>query len=103
MLAADGAGPEAMGTESDWLAYTGQNDDIDGEVTILAVAGTTSHGSLEWFVRNDPFPAIAPSPAFHKEIVLPPEDTLNLSHRFVVADGKWSRETIEAYLAGPTS
>ena len=100
ILAADGAGPEAMGTTSEWLAYTGPNDDIDGEVTILAVAGETSHGQLKWFVRNDPFPAIAPSPAFDQEIVLTPEETLVLSHSFVIADGSWSRETIEAYLAG---
>jgi hypothetical protein len=103
VLAADGAGPEAMGTASAGLAYTGRNDDIDGEVTILAVAGTTSHGSLDWFVRNDPFPAIAPSPAFYKEIVLRPEETLTLSHRFVVADGTWSKETIESYLSGTQS
>lgn len=99
VLAADGAGPEAMGTGSAWLAYTGPNDDIDGEVTILAVAGSTSHGTLEWFVRNEPFPAIAPSPAFHQEIVLPPEETLTLSHRFVVADGAWSEEHIQKYLS----
>ncbi|GAB6897100.1 DUF6807 domain-containing protein [Kineosporia succinea] len=100
VLAADGAGPEAMGAASPWLAYTGPNDDIDGEVTILAVAGETSHGQLTWFVRNEPFPAIAPSPAFHTEIVLPPDETLTLSHRFVVADGAWSKDDVLAYLAG---
>ncbi|GAA3598916.1 PmoA family protein [Kineosporia mesophila] len=99
VLAADGAGPEAMGTESAWLAYSGSNDDIDGEITILAVAGETSHGSLKWFVRNDPFPAVAPSPAFHREIVLAPEETLTLAHRFVVADGAWSKDAIETYLS----
>ncbi|MBT0771661.1 PmoA family protein [Kineosporia sp. J2-2] len=99
VLAADGAGPEAMGTPSAWLAYTGPNDEVDGEVTILAVAGKTSHGSLEWFVRNEPFPAIAPSPAFHDEIVLTPGETLTLSHTFVMADGAWTRDDVESYLS----
>jgi hypothetical protein len=99
VLAADGSGPEAMGTESCWLAYTGFNDDIDGEVTILAIAGSTGLGQLKWFVRNDPFPAIAPSPAFHEEIVLGAGEKFALSHRFVIADGAWGRDQVEEYLA----
>jgi hypothetical protein len=98
VLAADGAGPEAMGTSSDWLLYTGQNDDIDGSVSILVMAGETTRGQLKWFVRNQPIPAIAPSPAFHEEIVLKPEETLTLSHRFVIADGEWDRSRVESYL-----
>ena len=92
---ADGGGPESMGTSSPWLAYTGEHDDVDGGATLLVLAGTSSHGPLTWFVRNDPFAAVNPSPAFHEVITLPPRDTLRLHHRVVVADRIWTREEIE--------
>ncbi|ANY09259.1 DUF6807 family protein [Pseudonocardia sp. HH130630-07] len=38
-------------------------------------------------MRNDPFPAIAPSPAFHDPIVLGDGETIELRHRYVIADG----------------
>jgi hypothetical protein len=99
LAAGGGGGPEAMGTQASWLAYTGPNDDVDGDVTLIAVAGSTSHGAITWFVRNTPFPAVNPSPAFHEEIVLAPDETVTLAHRFVVADGAWSRTEIESYVA----
>jgi len=92
---AAGGGPESMGSTSPWLAYTGEHDDVDGGATLLVLAGTSSHGPLTWFVRNDPFPAVNPSPAFHEVITLPPRDTLRLHHRVVVADRIWTREEIE--------
>jgi len=96
---ADGGDARAMGTRSAWLACTGPNDGLDGEVTLLVLAGRCSRARAHWFVRSEPFPAIAPSPAFHQPIVLPPQESLTLEHRFVIADGAWSRERIEAYLA----
>jgi Methane oxygenase PmoA len=91
----DGGGPETMGTSSPWLAFTGEHDDVDGGATLLVIAGTTSHGTPTWFVRTEPFPGVAPSPAFHEVIVLPPEDVLRLHHRIVIADRIWTREEIE--------
>jgi hypothetical protein len=100
ITAGGGGGPETMGTsESPWLAYTGKNDEVDGGATLLMFAGSTSHGTLTWFVRNDPFPAVNPSPAFDKEITLADGDTLALQHRFVVADRIWGREEIEGFAA----
>jgi hypothetical protein len=100
IITADGGGgPEAMGTESAWLAYTGKHDDIDGGATLLVFAGSTTHGTLTWFVRKDPFPAVNPSPAFDKEITLAAGDTLSLQHRVVVADRIWTREEIEGFAA----
>jgi hypothetical protein len=93
---ADGGGPGTMGTSSSpWLAFTGEHDDIDGGATLLVLAGASSRSSITWFVRNDPFPGVNPSPAFHEPIVLPPQDTLHLHHRMVVADRIWTREEIE--------
>jgi hypothetical protein len=89
-----------MGTTgSPWLAYTGKNDEVDGGATILVLAGTTSQGTLTWFVRNDPFPAINPSPAFDKEITLGDGESLSLAHRVAVADRIWGREEIEGLAA----
>jgi Methane oxygenase PmoA len=100
ITAAGGGGPETMGTsDSPWLAYTGKNDDVDGGSTLLVLAGSTSHGTITWFVRNDPFPAVNPSPAFDKEITLADGETLALRHRVVVADRIWTREEIEGLAA----
>jgi hypothetical protein len=100
ITAGGGGGPQTMGTtESPWLAYTGKNDEVDGGATILVHAGTTSRGTLTWFVRNDPFPAINPSPAFDKEITLGDGESLALRHRVAVADRIWTREEIEGFAA----
>jgi hypothetical protein len=100
ITAGGGGGPETMGTtESPWLAYTGKNDEVDGGATILVLAGATSQGTLTWFVRNDPFPAINPSPAFDKEITLGDGESLSLAHRVAVADRIWTREEIEGLAA----
>jgi hypothetical protein len=101
IITADGGGgPETMGTSaSAWLAYTGKNDEVDGGATVLVFAGSTSRGKNTWFVRNDPFPAINPSPAFHEEITLADGDSLALAHRVVVADRIWTREEIEGCAA----
>jgi hypothetical protein len=100
ITAGGGGGPKTMGTtESPWLAYTGRNDEVDGGATILVLAGATSQGTLTWFVRNDPFPAINPSPAFDKEITLGDGESLSLAHRVAVADRIWTREEIEGLAA----
>ena len=101
IITADGGGgPETMGTTaSPWLAYTGKHDDVDGGATLLVFGGSTSHGTLTWFVRNDPFPAVNPSPAFDKEITLAPDERLALRHRVVVADRIWTRAEVEGFAA----
>ncbi|BDZ47797.1 hypothetical protein GCM10025867_45110 [Frondihabitans sucicola] len=66
-------GDDPMGVESDWLALSSQNDDRDGGATVLAIAGSSSADvPLAWFVRAEPFAAIAPSPAFGREVALEP-------------------------------
>jgi Family of unknown function (DUF6807) len=95
-----GGGPETMGQESPWLAYTGQHDEVDGGGTLLVFAGhSTAPVPLKWFVRNDPFPAVNPSPAFDKEIALGPEESFQLTHRVVIANRAWERPEIEAFAA----
>ncbi|ROT28247.1 PmoA family protein [Micromonospora sp. HM5-17] len=101
ILTPDGGGdPESMGTVSPWLAYTGEHDEVDGGGTVLVFAGTSSAAvPLKWFVRNTPFPAINPSPAFDQEVSLAPGETLRLAHRVVIADRAWERAEIDAFVA----
>ncbi len=93
-----GGGPQAMGTESPWLAYTGTHDEVDGGGTVLFFAGTSSAPApLKWFVRDEPWPGINPSPVFDQEYALPPGETFRLAHRVVFADRAWDRPEIESY------
>ena len=83
----DGAEGDPMGAEAEWLAISGEHDEIDGGGTVLAYAGTSSAAApIKWFVRADPFAAIAPSPSFDEEIVLEQGEALRLKHRLVFVD-----------------
>lgn len=107
VLGPDGEGPELMGTQSSWLAYSGEFDGRDGHATVIFAhapendhAGRTGAHPAHWFVRNDPFAAVAPSWAFFDELVLAPGGTLARRYRVVVADGRWTREEIAKHLEG---
>ncbi|MEF9527284.1 PmoA family protein [Streptomyces sp. RB13] len=99
------AGP--MGSSARWLAYVGEHDGRDGHATLVFEHAPSNDHSGEkgthpahWFVRSDPFAAVAPSWAFHEELVLPPGETLARAYRVVVADGAWDRARVAAHLAG---
>ncbi|MEV5730012.1 PmoA family protein [Streptomyces pharetrae] len=101
----DGEGPALMGTQAPWLAYSGEHDGVDGHATLVFAhapendhAGTHGGRPAHWFVRNEPFAAVAPSWAFFDELELAPGDTLTRRYRVVVADGAWQREEIAEYL-----
>ncbi|WP_329083528.1 MULTISPECIES: PmoA family protein [unclassified Streptosporangium] len=94
VVAESGEGPEMMGRESAWLAYTGHHDEVDRSSTLLFQSALPA----VWFVRTTPFAAVNPSIAFHRELVLPPGATLRLGYRMVVATGAWDRPRLEAYV-----
>lgn len=96
-----------MGSSARWLAYVGEHDGRDGHATLVFEHAPSNDHSGEkgthpahWFVRSDPFAAVAPSWAFHEELVLPPGETLARAYRVVVADGAWDRARVAAHLAG---
>lgn len=96
-----------MGSQAPWLAYVGEHDGRDGHATVVFEhapandhAGDKGTHPAHWFVRSDPFAAVAPSWAFHEELVLAPGDTLTRSYRVTVADGAWDREQVAAHLRG---
>ncbi|AWW40764.1 MULTISPECIES: PmoA family protein [Streptomyces] len=106
VLGPDGAGPSLMGEQAAWLAYSGEHDGLDGHATLVfAHAPENDHTGAggthpaHWFVRNEPFAAVAPSWAFHDELELAPGATLTRRYRVVVADGALEREEIAEYLA----
>jgi hypothetical protein len=105
IIGPDAEGPELMGGQAPWLAYSGEHDGTDGHATLVFVhAPENDHTGAEgthpahWFVRNEPFAAVAPSWAFFDELELAPGDTLTRRYRVVVADGAWEREEIAKYL-----
>ncbi|MEV6291957.1 PmoA family protein [Streptomyces sp. NPDC051896] len=98
-------GPALMGTQAPWLAYCGEHDGIDGHATLVfAHAPENDHSGAggthpaHWFVRDEPFAAVAPSWSFFEELELAPGDTLRRRYRVVVADGAWRREDVVKYL-----
>ncbi|WP_394435712.1 DUF6807 domain-containing protein [Streptomyces sp. SGAir0957] len=103
---ADAEGPGVMGTQAPWLAYSAEHDGSDGHATLVFEhapendhAGEPGAHPAHWFVRSDPFAAVAPSLAFFDELVLEPGATLTRRYRVVVADGAWERDEIAEYLA----
>ncbi|WP_406389857.1 PmoA family protein [Streptomyces sp. NBC_00887] len=103
ILAPDAEGPDLMGEQADWLAYSGEHDGVDGHATLVFVhspendhTGAGGAHPAHWFVRNTPFAAVAPSFAFHDELVLAPGETMTRRYRVLVADGAWDRDRIAA-------
>lgn len=100
ILAAGGLeGPEIMGKSAEWLAYTAVHDEVDASSTLIFEQHQGNPDApAPWFVRNDQFPAVNPSLAFHTESVLEDGDTLARRYRVVVADGQWTGDAVAAYL-----
>ncbi|MEV7298542.1 PmoA family protein [Streptomyces clavifer] len=101
ILTPDAEGPGLMGQQADWLAYTGEHDEVDGHATLVFIhspgndhTGAGGAHPAHWFVRSSPFAAVAPSLAFHEELALAPGATLTRRYRVLVADGAWDRERI---------
>ncbi|GGL17677.1 oxidoreductase [Sphaerisporangium melleum] len=95
----DPGGEDAMGRATSWLAYRSPHDEVDAASTLIFHQDPAHAGAPDrWFVRSEPFPAVAFSLAFHEEVVLPAGETLRRRYRIVVADGLWERDAIGGYL-----
>lgn len=105
VIGPDSEGPELMGRQAPWLAYSGEHDGSDGHATLVFAhapendhSGSRGAHPAHWFVRNEPFAAVAPSLAFFDELELAPGDTLTRRYRVVVAEGAWERAEVAKYL-----
>lgn len=100
-FAPEGEGAEKlMGTRSQWLAYTGEHDDVDGHSTLIFEHGPDGAAAHHWFVRAEPIPTVSFSWAFFEEFALPPGESFAYRYRVVFADGAWDRERVAGHLAG---
>lgn len=91
---------DPMGAASPWLAFSGRHDGTGDRSTLLFLDQPTNpRFPNKWFVRSDPFAAVSCAFMFDEVYTLPADETLALSYRVVLANGEWSRERIEAYVA----
>jgi hypothetical protein len=95
-----------MGSQSPWLAFTTEHDDVDAHSTLVFAhapenldANRAIHES-HWFVRSEPFPTVAYSWAFFEAFELPPGESFEYRYRLVVADGAWDTERVGDHLKG---
>ncbi|MEV5437493.1 PmoA family protein [Streptomyces sp. NPDC052682] len=95
-----------MGSQSPWLAFTTEHDEVDAHSTVVfahAPENLDERSAIHeshWFVRSEPFPTVAFSWAFFEEFALPPGESFAYRYRVVVADGAWDRDRVAAYLEG---
>ncbi|WP_406128893.1 PmoA family protein [Streptomyces canus] len=102
----DGDADKLMGSQSPWLAFTTEHDDVDAHSTLVFAHAPENldprHAIHEshWFVRSEPFPTVALSWAFFEEFELPPGESFEYRYRLVVADGAWDEERVSSCLEG---
>jgi hypothetical protein len=90
------SGPELMGERSEWLAYVGRHDGIDGSATIIFIDSSDNpRYPTKWFVRDEPYACISPAPFFDEVLELPPGETLRLRYDFVVVGEALEAKQIE--------
>ncbi|WP_435213125.1 PmoA family protein [Streptomyces sp. bgisy034] len=97
----DADAEKLMGSQSPWLAFTTEHDDIDGHSTLVFAHAPENLRALHeshWFVRSEPIPTVAFSWAFFEEFELPPGESFAYRYRVVFADGVWDRERVAAHL-----
>ena len=101
ILGANGLeGPDMMGKQSPWLAFTGWHDGNRHQSTLLFIDQPENpRYPNKWFVRNDPYACVSCSFMFDEYYILQPGDTLQLTYRVVIANGEWSRSQVEQYVA----
>ncbi|GLV59164.1 hypothetical protein KDH_59920 [Dictyobacter sp. S3.2.2.5] len=93
-------GPESMGKRAPWLALSGKHDGNQAQSTILFVDRPENpRYPNKWFVRNDPYACISCSFMFDEYYPLQPGDDLTLNYHVMLANGAWSRQELEQYVA----
>lgn len=87
----------AMGSTGEWLAVTGDHDEISGGGTVLMYAGrSTAPVPIKWFVRTVQFAGISPSPAYDTEFTIAPGESWEIWHRVVFVDRRCDQESAAA-------
>ncbi|GAA2978911.1 DUF6807 family protein [Streptomyces flavovirens] len=94
-------GPELMGHQSPWpgVPWGDGRDRRARDAGLRPLPRERPHRRggghpAHWFVRDSPFAAVAPSLAFHEELVLEPGPRRPAATGVLVADGAWDRERV---------
>jgi hypothetical protein len=101
LLATNGLDGEddVHGASSPWLAMVGRHDETLDRSTVLFLDRPENETyPSHWFVRRA-LPCVAYTFQYDEDRILKKGETLNLSYRMVIANGAWSREKIEAFVA----
>ncbi len=99
--AGDLEGPEMMGRQSPWLAFSGWHDGNGAQSTLIFIDQPQNpRYPNKWFVRSDPYACVSCSFMFDEYYTLQPGQALALAYRVVIASGAWSRERVEEYTKG---
>jgi len=93
------AGPDAMGTRSSWLSYTGQHDgSCNTSSVVFADSPENPRHPTKWFVRTDPFACASFAFTFDQVYKLPPDESVSLEYSVIISAAALSRERIEELL-----
>ncbi|MGW8482064.1 DUF6807 family protein [Microbacterium sp. NPDC055903] len=93
----DASGEDAVhGTTSAWLAFAARFP--DGEATVVLAPGDERTALDPWFVRVAGYPGIGSSLAWDSSVHVAAGQSLTLSFRGLIADGRLSDAEIEALL-----
>jgi hypothetical protein len=89
LIASNGVtGEDVRGTYAEWAGFSGRHDGTDGSSTVVFVDQTPDQDfDTKWFVRSEPFACINPAPFFDRVRVLADDETVELRHVVVIADG----------------
>lgn len=84
------------GTVSPWIAFSARFP--DGEATIALAADDARTASDPWFVRVDGYPGVGSALAWQEPVLLDAGESVTLSFRGVVADGRLTDADVAALL-----
>ena len=95
---ADARGEDLVhGSTSPWLAFSARFP--DGEATVALAPDDDRTAGDPWFVRVHDYPAIGSALAWKNPVVLAPAESLTLSFRGLVSDGRLTDAEVAALLA----
>jgi len=89
IVSADGVGDDSQrGTRGEWMAFSGEHDEVDAGSTVLFVDDRENpRHPPQWFARSEQFAALCPAPFFSEELPFEDGATLTFRYAVVIADG----------------
>ncbi len=90
---------DLMGKSGAWLAYSGLHDGVDRSSTLVFVDSPSNpRYPTKWFTRTEQAAAVSFAFAYDQRYALPPDETLALKYKIIIANGTWTQDKINAVL-----